>query len=207
LKRGLVRTSPSEANDIKLVIDKPNCLNELKGYDDQTLVRYLKTGDRASFTEIYDRYWEKLYFLAYSHLKSEAATEEIVQEIFLTLWKKRDRLQIELLSPYLAAMTRYAVYKKLQRDRKKEQVEAKAAPGLAVPGDELKAVDDRNLLDLIGKLSNVLPEKCRLVFIHNKLLDKSIDEVAAILKISTKTAEAHLTKALKIVRARLEDMA
>jgi RNA polymerase sigma-70 factor (ECF subfamily) len=181
-------------------------LSDLKGYDDQSLVRCLQKGDRASFTEIYDRYWERLYFLAYSHLKSETATEEIVQEVFLTLWQKRDRLQIELLGPYLAAMTRYAVYRKLERDRKKVQVEATAAPALAVSSDEIKTADDRNLLDLIEKMSNVLPERCRLVFIHNKLLDKPIDEVARILNISTKTAEAHLTKALKIVRAKLEGM-
>ena len=175
----------------------------MQGYDDHELVKNLKKGDRAVFTEIYDRYWDRLYGLAYSHLRSEAATEEIVQEVFLTLWKKKERLDIDSLSPYLAAMTRHAVYKKVASDRKKERVEATAAPALAIPSNELKAVDDRNLLELIEKLSNVLPGKCRLVFIHNKLLDKSIDEVAEILHISTKTAEAHLTKALKIVRAKL----
>lgn len=179
----------------------------LSAYDDKTLVTLLKQGDRAVFTEIYNRYWDKLYFVAYSHLKSEAATEEVVQEVFYTLWKKREQLDIEFLPSYLAAMARHAVYKRIARDRKKEQVEARAAQSLAVPTNEIRTVDNRNLLEIIEKLSNVLPEKCRLVFIHNKLLDKSIEEVARILQISTKTAEAHLTKALKIVRERLEDIA
>jgi RNA polymerase sigma-70 factor (ECF subfamily) len=176
----------------------------LATYDDKALVTLLKKGDREVFTEIYNRYWDRLYSLAYSHLKSEAATEETVQEVFLILWKKKAQLEIELLPAYLAAMTRYAVYKKLARDRKKIEVEAKAAGGLPMQTNELKTADDRNLLEIIGKLSNVLPEKCRLVFIHNKLLDKSIEEVAEIMNISTKTAEAHLTKALKILRTRLE---
>ena len=168
------------------------------------MITLLKKGDRQAFTEIYNRYWDRLYFLAYSHLKSEAVTEETVQEVFLTLWKKKEQLEIEFLPAYLAAMIRHAVYKKLARDRKKIAVEAQVAKGLPLQTNELKTADDRNLLAIIEKLSNVLPEKCRLVFIHNKLLDKSIEEVAEILNISTKTAEAHLTKALKILRTRLE---
>jgi RNA polymerase sigma-70 factor (ECF subfamily) len=179
-------------------------MNPLSSYDDKTLVTLLKKGDRDVFTEIYNRYWDKLYFIAYSHLKSEAAAEETVQEVFFTLWKKKEQLNIEFLPAYLSAMTRYAVYKKLARERKKMQVEAQAASGTTLETNEILAADNRNLLDIVEKLSNDLPEKCRLVFIHNKLLDKSIEEVAGILHISTKTAEAHLTKALKILRARLE---
>jgi RNA polymerase sigma factor (sigma-70 family) len=179
-------------------------LRSLSTYDDKTLVMLLKKGDREVFTEIYHRYWDKLYFLAYSHLKSETATEETVQEVFYLLWKKKERLDIEFLPAYLSAMTRHAVYKKLAGERKKLQVEARAASGIALETNEIRTVDNRNLLEIVEKLSNILPEKCRLVFIHNKLLDKSIEEVAAILQISTKTAEAHLTKALKILRTRLE---
>lgn len=178
----------------------------LSAYDDRRLVQLLRSGDRAAFTEIYNRYWDRLYFVAYSHLKSEISTEEVVQEVFLMLWSRRERLDIEFLPSYLAAMVRYAVYRKVARDRKKGEVEAKAAQALTVPINEIRTADNRNLLEVIKKLSNVLPEKCRLVFIHNKLLDKSMEEVAQILKISTKTAEAHLTKALKIVRERLEDI-
>jgi RNA polymerase sigma-70 factor (ECF subfamily) len=179
-------------------------LGAISAYDERILVTQLKKGDRDVFTEIYNRYWDKLYFLAYSHLKSESATEETVQEVFLTLWKKKEQLDIEFLPAYLAAMTRHAVYKKLARDKKTVQVEAMAASGIPAETNEITTVDNRNLLEIIEKLSNVLPSKCRLVFIHNKLLDKSIDEVAATLHISTKTAEAHLTKALKILRTRLE---
>jgi RNA polymerase sigma-70 factor (ECF subfamily) len=182
-------------------------LTPLSTYDDKTLVSLLKQGDRNVFSEIYNRYWDKLYFLAYAHLKSQTATEEIVQEVFLTLWKKKDQLDIELLSSYLAAMVRYTVYRKMARDRKKLEVEEKAAKQLRSETNDIRTFENRNMLEIIGKVSNVLPEKCRLVFIHNKLLDKSLEEVAAALHISVKTAEAHLTKALKIVRTQLEDLA
>jgi len=53
---------------------------------------------------------------------------------------------------------------------------------------------------MVKKLSGKLPEKCRLVFVHNKLLDQPLSQVAQTLNISSKTAEAHLTKALKLIR-------
>ncbi|HXB92375.1 MAG TPA: sigma-70 family RNA polymerase sigma factor [Puia sp.] len=179
---------------------------QLSTYDDNALTILLKKGDRDAFAEIYRRYWDKLYVFAYSHLRSESATEEMVQEVFFSLWKKKEQLDIELLSAYLATMTRHAVYKRLARVKRQTEVEANAALGLATQTNEIGTMDNRNLLDIIEKLSNLLPEKCRLVFIHNKLLDKSIEEVAATLQISVKTAEGHLTKALKIVRNKIGDM-
>ncbi len=181
-------------------------MNLLSEYDDKTLALLLKNGNRDAFTEIYHRYWDKLFILAYSHLKSGSATEETVQEVFFSLWKKKEQLNIEILPAYLATMTRHAVYKRLARNKRQVEVEAKAARALATQVNETRTLDNRNLLEIIGKLSDVLPEKCRLVFIHNKLLDKSIEEVAEIMQITIKTAEAHLTKALKIVRNRIGDI-
>jgi len=74
---------------------------------DDRLVSLLKTIDqKEAFTEIYNRYWDKLYYIAYKHLQSEAASEEIVQDVFLTFWKKRAQFDIQILQAYLAAMTR-----------------------------------------------------------------------------------------------------
>lgn len=173
-------------------------------YDDKALCLLLKQGDRNAFTEIYNRYWDKLYYLAYSHLSTESVCEEVVQDVFYTLWKKKDSLNIESLHFYLSAMTRHAVYKKLAKEKKKITAETNATFAQAQFLNEESNLDNKDLLDIVQRLASELPEKCRLVFIHNKLLDKSINEVAAFLNISTKTAEAHLTKALKIVRERLK---
>lgn len=171
--------------------------------DDTELTALLKEGKEAAFTEIYNRYWRKLYFIAHKLLKSPDKAEEIIQEVFVTLWEKRANLTIQSLTPYLAAMTRYAVYRVLSQQNKFQQVEIGSLtvePGSL--GDE-ESIEHNILLDIIQKLSNDLPEKCRLVFIQNKLMDRSIKDVASELNISTKTAEAHLTKALKILRSKL----
>jgi RNA polymerase sigma-70 factor (ECF subfamily) len=131
------------------------------------------------------------------------AAEEIVQDVFLALWKKRADLTIQSLPVYLAAMTRYTVYRTLARQNKYSQVSISEAE--ATPASDTDIMDNKLLLEIIEKLSARLPEKCRMVFVRNKLLDQPLDQVAEDMNISIKTAEAHLTKSLKIIRKNLGD--
>jgi len=169
---------------------------------DDELTLLLKIGNDAAFTHIYNTYWKKLYYIAYKLLKDTVAAEEIVQDVFLTLWRKKEGLNIACLNQYLGAMTRYAVYRYVAKEKQFKTGEDNVAAMNAVAVSEID-VDNKILLEIITELSNKLPEKCRLVFQYNKLQDQSLAEVAERLNISQKTAEAHLTKALRIIRANI----
>ncbi|HYH56054.1 MAG TPA: sigma-70 family RNA polymerase sigma factor [Anseongella sp.] len=177
-----------------------------KKYNNE-LVSLLKEGDKAAFTCIYNLYWEKLYIMAYRRLHDPAVSEEIVQEVFLQLWRKRESLNIEVLAPYLSAMTRYAVYRYLASELRRKERELvwnlSKGTGTTVSTD----IDHKLLMEMVTELSNQLPEKCRLVFCQSKLKDRPLKEVAADLNLSEKTVEAHLTKALKYVRLRMGKLA
>jgi RNA polymerase sigma-70 factor (ECF subfamily) len=172
-------------------------------YTDQELVALLRQGGDLAFTEIYGRYWEKMYYIAHKMLKSQEGAEEVVQDTFILLWKKRLTLEINSLPVYLAAMVRYEVYRYLAKDKKQRENETayqnEQAEYISVDGD----IENKLLLEIIAELSNKLPEKCRLVFQYVKLQDRPIGEVAEELNISQKTAEAHLTKALKTIRGNI----
>lgn len=169
--------------------------------EQQLLVR-LKQGDESAFTALYSTYWKPLYFLAYKHLQSSQTAEEIVQEVFLTLWEKRALLTIHSPGMYLAAMIRYAVYRHIARERKYPITSQEASTQL-LSEEASHAIDHKLLFDMVAKLSGRLPEKCRMVFISNKLLDQPIQAIAEQMNISTRTAEAHLSKALKIMRSHI----
>jgi RNA polymerase sigma-70 factor (family 1) len=169
---------------------------------DDELTQLLRKGDEPAFTHIYNHYWDKLYYIAHKLLKDADAAEEIVQEVFLTLWKKKDALIIQNINHYLGAMTRYAVYRHLSKEKQFKTKENTLAHLNAAAITELD-VDNKILLEIITDLSNKLPEKCRLVFQYNKLQDMSMADVAEQLNISQKTAEAHLTKALRIIRSNM----
>ncbi|HEY4289220.1 MAG TPA: sigma-70 family RNA polymerase sigma factor [Puia sp.] len=174
---------------------------------DSELLRLLKQDNAPAFQELYDRYWDKLYYLAHKRLKSATAAEEIVQNVFLIIWRKRRTLKIEEPAAYLAAVTRYAVYHYMAAERRRAEKEEIAGSRQAVSTDLEMLIEDRLLLEIVMQQANELPKKCRLVFIYNKIEDQPLPEVAERLNISVKTAEAHLTKALRQIRTRLKDHA
>lgn len=179
-----------------------NAFNKKK---DEDLILLLRNGDKSAFTEIYNRYWGKLYYIAHRLIKNTDAAEEIVQDVFLAIWQKRETLNIDCLTAYLAAMTRYAVFRYISKEKRYKEQENKLALSNAAAISEFN-VDDKILLEIIARLANKLPEKCRLVFQYNKLQDQSLIDVAAQLNMTQKTAEAHLTKALRIIRASAGDL-
>src|SRR5690606_6447973 len=89
----------------------------------QQLLTSLKQGDERAFSEIYNLFWDKLYYLAYQVLHDQTDAEEIVQDAFLILWKKREELAIENLNSYLAAMVRFSVYRNLARKKQSKDRE------------------------------------------------------------------------------------
>lgn len=173
---------------------------------DNELLLLLRQDHAPAFQELYQRYWDKLFYLAHKRLKSVTAAEEIVQDVFLAIWEKRHHLAIESLPAYLAAMTRYAVYRYLLKEKRMSEHQQAMGQLAGIPHTEMPALENRLLLDMIKRLSCKLPEKCRLVFIYNKIDDQSLPEVAKKLQISVKTAESHLTKALRVIRTHISHL-
>lgn len=170
---------------------------------DISLLALLKDGDETAFAGIYNKYWERLYFMAHKRLQSAQDAEEIVQQVFLTLWHKRAELSIESLPFYLAAMVRYAVYRHLANlQRKKEQVTtlhttiSQQAPAFDI--------DNKFLLEILNKLAGELPEKHRIVFLQHKLLDRPLEEVAVELGVSVRTAEGYVARVMQVMRQKRE---
>ena len=178
-------------------------MKDFRSFSDNDLTVLVKNGEQAAFDEIYNRYWDKLYYAAYRMVKSQQIAEEITQDTFMLFWIKKETLHIQSLGHYLAAMLRYEVYRALAKSRQATELEntVKQQSVFSVSIDE--EIENRLLLEIITNLTNRLPEKCRLVFQYNKLQDRSLKDICEELNISQKTAEAHLTKALKVVRGSL----
>lgn len=163
---------------------------------DDILVTRLQRGDTLAFDEIYRRYWQKLYAIAYNRLKDQATAEDIVHDIFAIIWQRRHDITPQSISSYLAAATKYAVlshFRKQDSERKYVSQESRAVkiePGLD------NQLHHKRILQMVQNEIDRLPERCRLIFKYSREKGMSTKEIAATLNISDKTVENQITKAL-----------
>lgn len=177
-------------------------MNRYESPSDADLMLSLREGDSGAFTEIYHRYWKQLLAIAYLHCKDKIMAEEIVQEVFISLWNRRNELYIDNVNAYLATAVRLSVFKQYARQKRRDEIKEQIAAAGTTTSDE-EQIYTRFLQQQINGVVEVLPEKCRLVFKLSRDEGLSIPEVARSMGIAEKTAEAHLTKALKVLKLRL----
>lgn len=174
--------------------------------DDQ-LVSALRAGDREAFAEIYNRYWSLLYRLAYQKLRSRETAEELVQDLFVSIWTKRNQSTIRELRPYLLTALRFSIINHIESLRVHERFVTYYESFLnqtdTEPTDELALQD---LTDAVERSLQALPEKSQQVFRMSRFEYLTIPEIAQRLDLSEKAVEYHLTRSLKVVRENLRDL-
>ena len=164
--------------------------------------------DFRAFNVLFKRYWRKLFMNAYSFLKDKDACEEIIQDIFIYLWNKRKQLQIESFPKYLAASTRFKVFNYLRSAKSSrisylQDIEDTADSFCNNQGDE--NIKQTELIQQLHSYLDLLPNRCKEIFIMSRLEHLSNDEIAARLNISKRTVENQVTSALKQLRVSLKD--
>jgi RNA polymerase sigma-70 factor (family 1) len=179
---------------------KVTTINPLSEKD---LVAAMVAGKEDAFTEIYNRYWERLLSIAFNLTRSQVQAEEVTQEVFISLWDRRGDVEIGSLGAYLATAVKFSVFKSIVRQRRRQEILKENYTTVLFDNTEDK-IYTRFLKEYIDGVVETLPEKCRLVFQYSRREGLSVSEVAKRLDISPKTAEAHLTKALKVIRLSLK---
>jgi len=173
-------------------------------FSDAELTALLTESDHDAYTEIYNRFWKKLLAIAYNHTKDKSDAEEIVQEVFISLWNKRNKINIQTIDRYLATAIKFTVFNSYYRKRKRINDMLNK-----MPYDESYTIEDQIaaafLKEQINGIVTKLPEKCRLVFQYSRDQGLNIPEIAKEMNIAEKTVEAHLNKALKTIRGDLSE--
>lgn len=170
------------------------------------LLNNLRNGDREAFRKIFVDFWRRLYIHAHSKLDSKEDAEEIVQDIFTSLWVKREELLITNLSNYLHS----AVKNKVLNCIRTRIVHQKYWDYYKryVPYTQLTTEEDIYFMDLKAALDNSaqeLSDKSRTIFFLSQIEGYSNHEIATRLNVSEKVVEYHITKSKKTLKNHLKD--
>jgi RNA polymerase sigma-70 factor (family 1) len=174
---------------------------------DEELVALLTGGDAAAFRLLYDRYWKRMLAKAYTQLGSHADAEEVVQDTFINLWNRRERLQLKYtFTTYIAAAMRYEIMARIARNKIRLHLSLDDVTVKPIADDATRQwLDFEDLLAEIESAVQALPEKCQLVFRLSREQGLTEKQIAEHLSISPKTVEAHMSKALKSLRSALKN--
>lgn len=172
---------------------------------DKISIKRLKEDDESALTIIYNTYWKLLYASAFNILKNKELSEDVVQNIFISLWNNRKQLEIKVsLKSYLYASTRYHVFAVIRKNKSISQIELldDVDNRIKKTSPETKLMF-KELVEQINSVIDSLPDKCRKVYKLSREEQLSHKEISQKLNISTKTVENHITKALKTLRVSL----
>lgn len=164
----------------------------------------LKEDPEVAFERLFRAYFPYLCTTAYRYIPRSEIVEDLSQEVFYEVWRRRKNLTINTsLKAYLrrAVINKALNYLRDQKlDSHSEIPLEKRAPRQHIVG-QLEAQDLQKLIDTA---IDELPEKCRLVFLLSRFEELSYAEIAQRLDISPKTVENQIGKALRLLRTRLK---
>lgn len=173
---------------------------DFKSLSDIELQSWLQKENPLAFETIFNRYWKRLYSYAFNIFKEEEVCEDIVQEVFISLWKNSNSTTILNLEGYLLRAVKYKIANHI-RDLKFTQEHVNV---LECISSSINLIDDIEYKDFEKEIMtqvNELSPKCREVFIMSRFEEYSNKEIAQKLNLSIHTVEKHISNALKTLRS------
>ena len=163
-------------------------------------------GDTRAFRQIFDALFSNLTKFSFSFVHSKEAATEIVDELFVQLWVKRDDImKINDLRVYLYTATKNASLNYISK--KAKQIELEPYENLQVQMTDVVSPEQimitKEMLQKIKEAVDSLPPRCKLIFKFVREDGLSYSEVAEILGLSIKTIDAQMVIAVSRIRAKL----
>lgn len=160
---------------------------------DESLLQRVADGDRLAMQALYARHHLRVYRFALRLVRNEAAAEDVASDVFIDVWRQANSFEgRSTVSTWLLGMTRFKALSALRR-RQPEPLDDDMVAAIADPSDDPEAVlADKTRGGIIRKcMARLSPEHREitdLVYYH----EKSIEEVARIVNISTTTVKTRM---------------
>jgi RNA polymerase sigma-70 factor (ECF subfamily) len=160
-----------------------------------------------AFEIVFKKYYKDLFSYACTMVRDDAIAEGIVQNVFLKIWERNERLwEQQLNAPYLYRSVHNGCLNHLKHQKvKKAYQQYSANHSIREDNSTGSKLALSELQQKVTIALNELPQQCRTIFQMSRFGDMKYQEIAAELGISIKTVEAQMGKALKVLRIKLAD--
>jgi RNA polymerase sigma-70 factor (ECF subfamily) len=172
--------------------------------EESSILKLIQEGDTDTFEMIFNKYYKPLVAYSNTILKSHDEAEDIVQQVFITVWnKKQDIGSVQSLKSYLYR----SVYNSSLNRIKQLNVRQEYAKDYVLTHSEGVGTADRHkeLQQRIETALEQLPEQCGKIFRMSRFEQLKYQEIADQMGLSVKTVENQMGKALKLMREKLKD--
>lgn len=172
------------------------------GHTDEELVAALNKGDRKAFEVIYRKYVRDLFAFARRNISSREDCEEIIQDVFTSIWARHATMKVDALRSYLFTMVKYKVIRYFQHGAvKKRYLDHYRAFEAVYAHMEDQSLEPEVLQKLIDESLKELPERCRVAFRLRLYENLSNTDIAHRMNITKKTVEVYMFQAFKHLRS------
>lgn len=180
---------------------------------EQDLIDKINEGDERAFVTLYYRYYAPLCAFSKLIVSDKRLAEEIVDDVFFSLWERRGQLTIETIEPYLSRAVKYKSLSAISsaQYRQTALMETISKREIVEFIDNMLYTDDHPLSRLLeiemssrmNEIVSSLPDECRRVYRMSREEGKSYQEIAKETGISVNTVKYHIKKALRIISSQL----
>lgn len=173
------------------------------------IIENAKSNDELAFEILFRKYYVRLCGFANKFIANSAESEEIVQEVFLNIWKKRDQLKLDNeIRPYLFKSIQNLCFNFLEHKKVTDNYYSVIEVVYKNQAEDFNTYESVLHTELQAKVDSAiasLPEQCRKIFQMSRQDGLKYSEIADKLEISVKTVETQMSRALSKLKSELKD--
>lgn len=180
-------------------------MSPVPSYDESKVLRLLAEGNELAFTQLFNHYRGKIYGSALKFLKNREAAEEIVQEVFLKVWRNREHIAaVNSFADYLFVMSRNLTLDSLAAIIKNSAAVKELSHDSCFDNSTESAIHEMEYEVLLQEAVDSLPPQQKRIFYLAKVKGLSHEAIAEQMELSRLTVKTHMVRALKSIRHRLQ---
>lgn len=169
---------------------------------DKQLIRAIKKGDMKSFSELFEKYYDRFFSFACALLHDKSAAEDVLQDVFLKIWLGRERLdENKSIENYLLVSVRNEIYDWLRLKYNQTAVHKEVVEKVDVSADIEASIAYAEISDKMDAIIRNMPPQRQRIFMMSRYNNIPAKDIADALDLSVRTVERHLYLALKDLKS------